>query len=161
LERLFNIQPNYSLMINELLIDHYNNNLRVFNLNLEGVSHEESLKSTHNDSSCLNWIAGHLTVTRDSIISLLGKEKLCSPEMTEKYKRGSAILERETAMSFDGLCKMFRDSQQVLIDAIAAYDFSSEFEKAKRVQFLAFHEAYHCGQLGLLRRFVGKEGAIK
>jgi len=148
-------------MINELPIDHYNNNLHVLNLNSESVTHEESLKSTHADSSCLNWIVGHITVTRDGILSLLGKERLCSPEMTEKYKRGSAILERETAMPFDELCQMFRDSQQVLIDAIAAYDFSADFEKAKRIQFFAFHEAYHCGQLGLLRRFVGKEGAIK
>jgi len=148
-------------MINELFIDHYNNNLHVFNLNLEGVTHEESLKSTHADSSCLNWIVGHITVTRDGILSLLEKEKRCSPEMTEKYKRGSAILERETAMPFDELCKMFRDSQPILMDAIAAYDFSGDFEKAKRIQFCAFHEAYHCGQLGLLRRFVGKEGVIK
>jgi len=148
-------------MISELLIDHYNHNLRVFNLNLEGVSHEESLKSFQTDSNCLNWIVGHITVTRDSILSLLGKEKLCPAEMTEKYKRGSAILDGETAMAFDNLCNMFRNSQQVLTDGISAYDFSADFEKARRIQFFAFHEAYHCGQLGLLRRFVGKEGAIK
>ncbi|MBU1676531.1 DinB family protein, partial [bacterium] len=26
---------------------------------------------------------------------------------------------------------------------------------------LAFHESYHCGQLGLLRRLLGKDGVIK
>lgn len=148
-------------MISELLIDHCINNLRVFNLNIEGVSHEESLKSINADSSSLNWIVGHITVTRDGILSLLGKEKLCTPGMTEIYKRGSVILVRETAMLFEELCNMFRNSQPILIDAIAAYGFSADFEKAKRIQFVDFHEAYHCGQLGLLRRFVGKDGMIR
>ena len=29
-----------------------------------------------------------------------------------------------------------------------------------RLAFLQFHEAYHAGQLGLLRRLLGKDGAI-
>jgi hypothetical protein len=31
----------------------------------------------------------------------------------------------------------------------------------EQVTFLGFHEAYHLGQIGLLRKMLGKEGAIK
>jgi hypothetical protein len=30
-----------------------------------------------------------------------------------------------------------------------------------KLGFLQFHEAYHAGQIGLLRRLVGKEGKIQ
>ncbi len=30
----------------------------------------------------------------------------------------------------------------------------------EQLHFLAFHEGYHAGQLGMLRRIVGKVGAI-
>ena len=37
---------------------------------------------------------------------------------------------------------------------------SDDGTKLDKLAFLQFHEAYHSGQLGLLRRIVGKPGAI-
>ena len=81
--------------------------------------------------------------------------------MTENYKRGSANITSQLAIPFEELRERYDRSQEKLIETIRNFDFSNDIEKAKRIQFFGFHEAYHCGQLGLLRRIVGKEGAIK
>ena len=39
-------------------------------------------------------------------------------------------------------------------------DLSRDEEKIKNLMGLAFHEAYHAGQIGILRRVIGKEGVI-
>ena len=148
-------------MTNELLVYIFENNHRVFHLNTEGITHAESLKTYETGSSCMNWIVGHITVTRDRALDLLGKAKLQTEEMTEKYKRGSPNITADIALPFDTLSSLYDQSQEKLCEAIRSYDFSIDPELAKRIQFFGFHEAYHCGQLGLLRRIVGKEGAIK
>ena len=148
-------------MVTELLIQHFKNNLHVFEQNTEGISHEESLMKITADASSINWITGHITVTRDRMLELLGKQKICSSEMVEKYKRGSPVLVPESATAFDTITSLFYQSQKILVDALMDYDFTSQKELVLKISFFGFHESYHCGQLGLLRRFTGKEGKIK
>jgi len=46
-------------------------------------------------------------------------------------------------------------------DKLKEIDLRDDNEKYRMVTFLAFHESYHTGQTGILRRIIGKEGAIK
>lgn len=48
----------------------------VVNKNLEGISHEESLKSSDRGGNCINWVIGHIVVTRDVLLETLGLETL-------------------------------------------------------------------------------------
>jgi hypothetical protein len=147
-------------MINELLADHFKNNHRVFQLNTSGISHAESLLTIREKTNSMNWITGHIAVTRDRILELLGQEKIFPQEMIEKYKRGSAVLIPADALPFEKLVSLFNNSQERLLNELSNYDFSKP-EMALKINFFAFHEAYHCGQIGLLRRLAGKEGQIK
>jgi len=56
---------------------------------------------------------------------------------------------------------MFNASQEKIMKVLPETDLSGDEEKLKNITGLSFHEAYHAGQLGVLRRIAGKEGALK
>lgn len=40
-------------------------------------------------------------------------------------------------------------------------DLKTSIEQSEEVAGLGFHEAYHAGQIAVIRRVIGKEGLIK
>jgi hypothetical protein len=56
------------------------------------------------------------------------------------------------------LKKMYEDSQPFIIQGL---DKVKDEALMEQLTFMGFHEAYHLGQIGLLRNILGKEGAIK
>lgn len=136
-------------------------NHRVLHINLDDVTHEESLAAPDSGGNSINWIIGHVLVSRDDIFESLGMPRRFSAEMTKIYERGSQNVSRESAVDIKELLKMFDDTQKPLTDKIAETDYTEKPDGLKGLTFLAFHEAYHCGQTGILRRVAGKEGAIK
>lgn len=146
----------------------------VFNRNLEGVTHEESMKLPPS-GNCLNWVAGHITATRDNILQILGESPVWSFKNKETYTRGSAPWENgHEAERLEKIREKFEESQKKLSAKILSLDPAdlmapippekNAFHVDNMGELLAtfaFHESYHVGQTGILRRFVGKEGAIK
>jgi len=147
-------------MVNELLLYHFQINHRITLQNIESITHEESMIFGLKGGSCINRVLGHMTVTRDKALELLGSEKCCPPDMYEKYKRGSDEITSDTAMQFEEIVSWYNKSQKLVEAVTTTFNFH-DLEFTKRIQFFAFHEAYHVGQLGIMRRFVGKEGVIK
>ena len=47
-------------------------NNRVININLEGITQEESLLSPEPGGNCINWVLGHMLISRDDINKILG-----------------------------------------------------------------------------------------
>lgn len=138
----------------------YKFNHRVIHANLEGITHEESLISSEKGGSSINWIVGHILVTRDDINEIVGLPRVCDDNMINLYKRGSNPLTADNALKLEKLLDMLDESQKKLVGNIEEMDLTDR-EKMKNLAFYAFHEAYHSGQTGLLRRITGKEGAIK
>ena len=136
-------------------------NNRCININLEGLTHEDSLASPEPGGNCINWILGHIIVNRDSINEMLGIEKISNANLVERYARGTKPITKENAIQLNELLTIFNNSQALLEEKVSKTDFKDDQDKIKRIAFLAFHEAYHAGQTGLLRRIAGKEGAIK
>jgi uncharacterized damage-inducible protein DinB len=134
---------------------------RVITINLEGITHEDSLVSPPGGGNSINWVLGHMIVSRDDIREIVGLKRLSDGKMPEIYERGSKQLEPESALPIEELRSKYNGGQKEFEDAISATDFTDRPEKLKELTFLAFHEAYHSGQTGLLRRITGKEGAIK
>lgn len=142
--------------------------------NLEGLSHEESLRTPSPAVNCLNWVVGHLVATRSQWLQLLGREPLLDEAAAAVYRRGSeALKEGANAQPLDSLVAAFDRAQAPLRDAVAAMtdeqlDAPAPFSPGKNPNetwrsltagFL-FHEAYHVGQTGILRRLLGRPGAI-
>ncbi|MFQ6115044.1 MAG: DinB family protein [bacterium] len=136
--------------------------------NTEGLTHADSLVQPHPDGNCLNWVVGHIVATRNLILSLLGESAIWSDEEAESYKRGSKpIQDGDAARSLEKILADFNRSQELIINALKRMketDLATKIDEETLGQKLAglyFHETYHIGQTGLLRRLAGKKGAIK
>jgi uncharacterized damage-inducible protein DinB len=148
-------------MKNEETINVLKFNNRVLNINLAGITQEESLKSPEAGGNCINWVLGHIIVSRNDINEIVGLGKISDERLENLYSRGTQNINRENAEKIETLLEIFNGSQKALEDKVAETDLSSNADSLKELTFLAFHEAYHTGQTGLLRRVAGKEGAIK
>jgi uncharacterized damage-inducible protein DinB len=148
---------------------------RVFDRNVGDVSHEESLAVPEQGGSCLNWVVGHMTRTRNMALASMGQK---SPYPTQDFAayddRGGAEFRRETALPIDELRRRYKAMQEPLVRAIGG--MSDELLAGKPPRNLTsdpdetvgsnlatfvFHESYHVGQTGVLRRVAGKPGVIK
>jgi len=132
----------------------------VLNRNLKDITHEESLTAPAQGGNSLNWVVGHIIVSRDDIRELIGLDRLCGDDM-KMYDRDTEPVSPDKLMDFSKLLEMFNAGQTLLVDKLKETDLREDNEKYRMVTFLAFHEAYHVGQTGILRRIIGKEGAIK
>ena len=147
---------------------------RLLELNLLGIGHEESLVAPPGGGNCINWILGHLVVARVEALALLGREPRIAAGSLGRYGMGQLPLERPgEATPLGELSEAFQDLQDPLLDAIRSAGpevlarhvpnsptGNSKETVASRVVGIAFHEAYHLGQIGILRRMLGKERAI-
>jgi len=135
----------------------FSSNERVFKINLQGITHEESLKEMHNCNSA-NWILGHLVFIRNNVMAQLGLPPIADEKMKEIYARGIVNPDLSKAVPLDTLKKMYEDSQPVIMQALEKVKEEAVLEQ---LTSFGFHEAYHLGQIGLLRKMMGKEGGIK
>jgi uncharacterized damage-inducible protein DinB len=147
----------------------------VLERNLGGVSHQESLVSPQPGGNCLNWVLGHVTRVRNGALGLFGQQPMFPAEEFDAYDdNGRVPFEAKTAMPFDELKRRFKALQEPLVkglDEISAEAMSRPAPISPTgnpnetvgslLAALAFHEAYHVGQTGLLRRVVGREGVVK
>jgi len=132
----------------------------VLNRNLKDITHTESLVAPAGGGNSLNWVVGHILVSRDDIRELIGLDRLCGDDM-KMYDRDTEPVSPDKLMDFSKLLEMFNAGQTLLVDKLKETDLREDNEKYRMVTFLAFHEAYHVGQTGILRRIIGKKGAIK
>lgn len=138
--------------------------------NLEGFTHEESVIAPQPAGNCANWVLGHVIVHRDAVLEMLGAERLWTQAEGDPYGYGSKPLEAKDARPFEELRADLKKAHERLMRTLetkAESDLMTEIPTksgpitlGQRIGFLAFHEGYHVGQIALLRRIVGKPGAI-
>lgn len=143
-------------------------NYHVIQVNTSGLTHEDSICQPRPAGNCINWVLGHLVATRNDVMRLLGEPPVWDPARSERYIRGGRpITASVEAVPFETILGDLARSQETLMSALAktpAETFSESSEGrtlAEKLAMYQFHEAYHAGQLGLLRRLAGKEGAIR
>ena len=143
--------------------------------NLGGLSHDDSLRSPEPGGNCLNWVVGHVVATRSHWLRELGRPGLLPMAVEERYRRGSAPIDgAEGAEPLEALVAAFDRGQEELTAALPAMTgeqlagpapFSPGNDPAETWHSLTagllFHEAYHVGQTGVLRRLLGRPGAIR
>jgi DinB superfamily len=144
--------------------------------NLDGVTNEESLAQPPGAGNCLNWVLGHIVVARNTIMTLAGGAPMVGDDVAAHYRRGSNPLRPGDKVPDLGTLRgLLRDTQHQLVPTLAALSDDALAQPvpeqlrqppltgsiADALLRLHYHEGYHNGQIGLLRRLVGKEGAIK
>jgi hypothetical protein len=147
----------------------------IVELNTGDVSHDESLIAPPQGGSCLNQVLGHLTRTRNQALLGMGQKPLYPIEDFDPYDdRTGVSFSRERALPFDELKRRFKALQEPLVKAIGGMSSASLSAPPERkmtgapdetvgsqLATFVFHESYHVGQTGLLRRLAGKPGVVK
>jgi hypothetical protein len=157
------------------LVKMYEFSYGAINRNLDGVSHAESLVTPQPSGNCLNWVLGHVILSRGLLLTLTGGTPVLSGSQAELYKRGGSCGAVDGLLDLATLRGLLTDSQQQLIPGLAAMSDAAlegplpephnrsplTGSIADAFTRLHYHESYHNGQIGLLRRIAGKDGAIR
>ena len=137
-------------------------------LNVEGITHSDSLFYPLHGGNCPNWVLGHIVWSRNSVLGLLGEAPVWNEQVASRYQRGSEpFADASEAQPLEEILAAFDDSQDTILTALkrttepALAAPHKQGTVGQRLAFLHCHEAYHIGQLGLLRRLLGKPGAIR
>jgi uncharacterized damage-inducible protein DinB len=135
--------------------------------NARDLTHEESLLEPHPGANSANWVLGHIVHNRRYILEMVGEQPVWSEQDGEPYKRGSQPIDRQSAKNYPDLLQALDLSQERLMAGLGRLPdeklgkVSDKESLGRKLAFLQFHEAYHAGQLGILRRVAGKPGAIR
>lgn len=133
----------------------------VITSNIDGITHEESMIFPNGEANCMNWILGHLIYIRNPLLNILGEESVWNSDKFSFYNRGEiAVDHKDELISFEDLKSYLKQSQDRLEAKLNTLE-SFKPEMVKDISTLSLHEIYHSGQLGYLRRILGKPGAIK
>lgn len=137
----------------------------------DGISEDEGLIHPEPEGNCLNWVLGHLLCVYDNVLPALGQEKVGE---FKRYGRGGTPLKSAAgAMALRELLSAWDEAEKRVeaglaeltperLDEPAPFSPSSNPKETMRslLTTVFFHQAYHAGQAGMLRRMAGKPGAI-
>lgn len=131
------------------------------NKNLENIDQQYSLREPESGGNSINWVLGHIVVNRDRVLKFLGHKKMCDKNMEKIYMKASRIKENKKSVRISRILKIFNDSQEEITRSLSELDPEDNKETVLNIAGYAFHESYHAGQLGILRRIIGKGGKLK
>ncbi|MFN8489520.1 MAG: DinB family protein [Caldilineaceae bacterium] len=153
------------------LADAFDRNFQLIKRQCDGLTHEDSLLQTPFNINSLNWIIGHITDNRDSVLRLLGAEPAFGEEGA-RYRRNSEPIKEdgEGILKLDHLLTILEEGQARISATLrnaTPEALAHEVERMGRKQsigqwlfFLHFHDTYHTGQTELLRQVAGKNDKI-
>ena len=151
----------------ETLADYFGLTCRVIKRQLDGVTHQESLVQPPFRGNCLNWVLGHIVMSRAAVLTTLEETLPWSEEDAARYQRNSSpITSPEQALPLTQLQALLEESQTRILAGLARA--TSEFlaakvaeeTRAEQIAFAHWHETYHVGQLELLRQLAGKDDKV-
>ena len=147
---------------------------QVLHMNVQDLTQEESLIQPQPAGNCVNWVVGHVLTVYNEVLPLVGQKPVMDREELKRYKRGAEPLkDGAEALPLTGLLAALDQAVERVDGGLATLTpeqlearapMSPRNDPNETVRSLltlvSFHQAYHAGQLGLLRRIVGKKGAI-
>ena len=139
--------------IEELYVDSYD----VVKHHTAGISHSASLWRPSSGTNCINWLLGHLIVSRCNFLMLLGAPSIWSMEQCRRFMPGSPPVTGEAdSITLAALLADFERTQDQLrhaLDRITAEELSvikGERTVAESPLYYQTHEAAHAGQIEIL-----------
>jgi uncharacterized damage-inducible protein DinB len=145
------------------LIFKLNNNLIA--RSLDGLSDEDVWRQPSGSGNPIGWILGHLTETRAGLLSDMGMPFDCG--WSRAFQRGSALQDRAGYPARAAIEAAWKATHPAMRDAFGTISDDRLVAPASRrpvpgieslaalIAFCGFHESYHVGQIGLIRKQLG------
>jgi DinB superfamily len=142
----------------------FGRNLNTLEQNLEGLSGTDFLVRVGEDGMHLNWLLGHVLHARMRLLRELGGFAHPDEQLLETaYVQGTQPSNAEVFPT-QILRDAMGDNQTALETTLQDTDLTQLDPRGRTLSDsaarTAWHETYHVGQSGLLRRLAGKTGAI-
>jgi len=145
-------------------------NDQIYRSALDGLSREELNRRTGPESSPVIWIAGHLVSGRIGMASLAGIEAEFGWQ--DLFKRYSKILEPSAYPEIGAIESAWSDISSRLEARLGQltdrelnapnprkFPITDKTVRAALV-FLLWHESYHIGQIGFLKKWLGYDSLV-
>ena len=133
---------------------------------LDGMNRDTLLTRPGARSNSAMWVAGHLVQSRARLINVLGgKRELPWPEL---FRTGSTIADPTAYPDGADIIAQWRELTSDLmsrLESLGPADLTRESPPRVAspdgtlrgaISLFAFHEGYHVGQLGFLRKWLGQ-----
>ena len=147
-------------------------NVNIVKMQSEGLTHAESLMQLPFQGNCMNWVVGHLALSRDDMLEVLGEPPMMAARGA-RYDRGSELLagEEEGVLPLEDLLTHLDKTQERLATVLGQMDDAAMARElalsnnrtmtlGQRLFFFYFHEVYHVGQTELLRQLTGRNDKL-
>ena len=139
-------------------------NTDIVNKAIADVAADDWFRKPGDDSNHLMWVMGHLIVHRGRTLKLLGQE--WDSSWASLFARGSERVEDAEYPSSEEMRNAWDQVSAELAAALgnapaevlsqdAPRGISFDGKLSGSVAFLAFHDAYHAGQVSYLRKWLG------
>ena len=145
-------------------------NLKVIGLQTAGLTHADSMLQLPFRGNCLNWVLGHMVVSRNYMLRIAGAEPLWDEARSAAYAFGSEAMTADAdAVDMGTILADLDRSQERLAEVMAALDdeqLDAPFENdrddtlRKRLAFMTWHDSYHTGQTEYLRQLSGTDDKV-
>ncbi|MDX1429486.1 MAG: DinB family protein [Rhodothermales bacterium] len=149
------------------IIAQFDLHTRLFNNVLDGISESEANTVLHPGTNNIKWLAGHLTSSRFGLKNLAGLD-LKDPH-AELFGHGHGFRPDREYPTIDEIRSLWESISDPISAGLSRLPEETLNGPAPTrvpigddtfegmLAFLLHHEAYHIGQIGLLRRQLGKK----
>ena len=139
-----------------------------FDVITEGFEPEHWSARAEGVANSALWIVGHLAMCRRYLARMAGAE-IAKDDWESLFNMGADAVLPDDAPDHEAMVAHYKTAGATLVEALSelsAEDADKEIQAqfpdgantlAAGARFLHFHEAYHLGQLGLIRRLSGLE----
>jgi len=141
-------------------IEQFEMQTRIFTQAFDGLDKEALNKRPNENTNSIIWIAGHVTAFRGVLANDLGG-KVEDP-FNGLFFQG---IEDRFYAPIDQVVKHWETASEVMVEKLKSQDEDALLKEMPNkpcsfkdfITFLAYHEAYHIGQIGILRKILGFE----
>ena len=145
----------------KMIITIYDYSYYLVTQQIEGISHQDSLTQPLLGGNCLNWILGHIITSRCNILAMLDVAPVWDFSRCRPYIPGSdPIKSGDEVEDLNNMVVDLEKTQELLLEAIQLLtedkllDISEDQTIAEQLAGYGVHEAYHAGELTLLRQTI-------
>jgi hypothetical protein len=133
---------------------------------------EESLRQPAPQSNHAVWIFGHIIYSRVSVLKFIGRGGEFQHPWLPLFKRGEKLREASAYPSWPELLEAWTEITPTLHKALEEVALevldspspegvpSADKKISGLINFFAYHEAYHAGQLAYVTKWLGHDGPV-
>lgn len=148
----------------------FNQNANFLKKNVEGLTDEEWLRRPGDSANHMLWIVGHVAWARSMLLkrlgedwskpwfSLCGRGAKCEDSVAYPTPEEAMLVWDESSARLSAAMESV--SPELLATPSTQGPPSADGKMSGVVNFLAYHETYHVGQLAYVRSLLGRPGVM-